>query len=185
MPSKKIQFVVAIAFQVLVIFAIILFKVSVLVGGTEVMLKIAPVDPTDLLRGDYVTFQYDISNLSSRLIKGESVINGDEVYVTLAPAGKYWIAKAVQKTRPTGNDLFIKGVVQSGGVESQGYETSRIQRSRGVQLHVVYGAEQYFVPEGSARDISFWRKESTAKVSIDESGNAALKQVYVEGKPLP
>ena len=49
------------------------------------MLRIAPVDQRDLLRGDYATFQYDISNLDSYYSRGEKIRNGDIVYVAGTP----------------------------------------------------------------------------------------------------
>jgi uncharacterized membrane-anchored protein len=184
MMTKQTKFILAIALQVAIIFAIIIFKLSVLTSGTEVMLRIAPVDPRDLLRGDYATFQYDISNLDSYYSRGEQIRNSDTVYVVLRQSGKYWVAQNVQKTKPTGNELFIKGKVESGGLESQTNPLS-YQRFGNSRLHVVYGIEQYFIPEGKGENFSFWNKEVAAMVAIDDNGNAALKKIYVNDKPWP
>ena len=51
--TKQTKFIIAIGIQLVILFAIIIFKSSVLIGGTEVLLKIEPVDPRDILRGDY------------------------------------------------------------------------------------------------------------------------------------
>lgn len=184
MLTKQTKFILAIALQVIVIFAIIIFKLSVLTGGTDVLLKIAPVDPRDLLRGDYATFQYDISNIDSYYANNQQIRNGDAVYVVLRQSGKYHIAQNVQKTQPTGNELFIKGKVESGGLESQ-TDPFSYQRSGGSRLHVVYGVEQYFIPEGEGRNFSFWNKEAAARVAVDDNGNASLKQIYVDDKLWP
>ena len=45
-------------------------RASILRSGTEVLLKTAPVDPRDLLRGDYVILTYDISTISTTSITG-------------------------------------------------------------------------------------------------------------------
>lgn len=184
MFTKQTKFILAIALQVVVIFAIIIFKLSVLTGGTDVLLKIAPVDPRDLLRGDYATFQYDISNIDSYYANNQQIRNGDTVYVVLRQSGKYHIAQNVQKTQPTENELFIKGKVESGGLESQ-TDPFSYQRFGGSRLRVVYGVEQYFIPEGEGRNFSFWNKEAAARVAVDNNGNAALKQIYVDDKPWP
>ncbi|PJC47845.1 MAG: hypothetical protein CO034_01100, partial [Parcubacteria group bacterium CG_4_9_14_0_2_um_filter_35_11] len=63
MLTKQTKFIIAIAIQLVIIFSIIIFKMAVLTGGAEVLLRIEPVDPRDPLRGDYLTFQYKISNL--------------------------------------------------------------------------------------------------------------------------
>ena len=183
--TKLTKFTLAIALQVIIIFAIIIFKVSVLTGGTEVLLKIAPVDPTSPLRGDYATFQYDISNLDSYLLNGSQVRNGDTVYVVLYQSGKFWAAQSASLSKPTGNyQIFIKGKVANGGVESQS-GILPYQPSGSSRIHIVYGVEEYFIPEGKGRNFSFWSKEAAASVAVDESGNAALKRIYVDGKPWP
>lgn len=184
MMTKQTKFILAIALQVVIVFAIIIFKLSVLTGGTDVLLKIAPVDPRDLLRGDYATFQYDISNLDSYYARGQQIKNGDTVYVVLRQSGKYGIAQNVQKNQPAGNELFIKGKVESGGLENQS-EPFSSQRFGGSRIHIVYGVEQYFIPEGEGRNFSFGNKEAAARIAVDDNGNAALKQIYVNDKPWP
>jgi len=179
--TKQTKFILAIAFQAVIILAIIIFKVSVLTGGTTVMLRIAPVDPTDLLRGDYATFRYDISDVYPSYNSG--IKNGDAVYVSLYQSGKYWSSSAVTKTPPAGGILFLKGRVESGGVAdgTNPYDDN----TGGSTLHVVYGIEQYFIPEGTGRNFSFWNKQSAAQVAVDENGNAVIKQIYVDEKPWP
>lgn len=182
MMTRQTKFILAIAFQAIVIFAIIIFKMSILAGGTDVFLKIAPVDPRDVLRGDYVTFQYDISNIYSYLSGGQQIRNGDNVYVVLGRhGGKYQTAEKIQKTKPTDGRVFIKGTVSSGGVDAQ----SDISQFGSPIIHVVYGIEEYFIPEGKGQGFSFRDKEAAARVVIDENGNAVLKQLYINDKPWP
>ena len=117
MMAKQTKFILAIALQAIIIFAIVIFKMSVLTGGTDVLLKIAPVDPRDMLRGDYATFQYsNVSNLDSYISDGQPIRNGDTVYVVLRQSGKYWMARNVQKTKPLSGDIALKGKVASGGM---------------------------------------------------------------------
>lgn len=183
--TKLTKFILAIVLQVIIIFAIVIFKVSVLTGGTEILLKIAPVDPTSPLRGDYATFQYDISNLDSYLLNGSQVRNGDTVYVILYQSGEYWEVESVSLNKPSGNNkIFIKGKVTSGGIESQS-DILPYQEFEDASIHVIYGIEEYFIPEGKGRNFSFWNKEAAASVAVDENGNAALKRIYVDGKPWP
>ena len=46
-------------------------RASILRSGRDVLLKTVPVDPRDLLRGDYVILSYDISRLQPELFKGD------------------------------------------------------------------------------------------------------------------
>src|SRR6185437_13702730 len=55
--------------------------------GDEIKLKTVPVDPRDLLYGDYVTLGYEISRLEPALWKGGEELpkTGSRVYVLLKP----------------------------------------------------------------------------------------------------
>ncbi len=172
MLPRQTKFIIAIVIQLVIIFSIIIFKVAVLTGGAEVLLRIEPIDPRDPLRGDHLTFQYRISNISPYLFNYTPVKEGDTVYVPLEQQGKYWVVvKGVQKTKPKDTEnIFIRGKV------------SKISGSR---IYIVYGIEDYFIPEGAGRDFTFWRREVSAKVSIDRDGNAVLKQIYVDDKLWP
>lgn len=171
MLTKQTKFIIAIVIQLIIIFSIIIFKTAVLTGGTEVLLRIEPVDPRDPLRGDHLNFSYEISSPNSSLFNYSPIKEGDTVYVPLEQQGKYWVAvSSVQKTKPIGKGkIFLRGKILSA------YD-NRIQ--------IIYGIEDYFIPEGTGQDFSFWRQEASARVSIDKDGNAVLKQIYVNDKPF-
>jgi len=185
MLTKQTKFILAIVLQVIIIFVIIIFKISILSGGTDILLQIEPVDPRDMLRGDYTTFQYsNISNLNSYIAGGQQIRNGETVYVVLRQSGKYWLAQNVQKTKPLNGEIILKGKVVSGGTETQSDIISN-QNFGGSRIHVVYGIEEYFIPEGKGQGFSFFNKEAAARVIVDENGNAVLKQIYVDNKSWP
>lgn len=168
--TKSTRFFIAIALQIVIICAIAIFKLSVVSGGTEVLVRIQPVDPRDPLRGDYVTFQYDISSVYGSY--NTSYTKGQTVYVPLYKSGKYWVANYVRTDAPTDGSLYLKGVVKA--------DTSRDQL-----VNITYGAEEYFIPEGTGRTFNFWDKESAALLAVDAYGNSVLKRIYVEGKQWP
>ncbi|MDR3075883.1 MAG: GDYXXLXY domain-containing protein [Synergistaceae bacterium] len=107
---------------------------SILVFGTRVLLETVPVDPTDFLRGDYVTLDYEILRISSEMLPESS----ETVYVTLS-LNQEGVAsmKKVSVTRPLENELYLKGVV------------SRRWGSRFVDC----GLGAYYVPEGTGWDL--------------------------------
>lgn len=187
MSSKLVKFIVVVTLQVLVITGIILYKSAILTGGTPVMLAIEPVDPRDWLRGDYATFAFDISSVGNNYFNYPAINNGDQVYVPLINSyssnDTWYVGYGISKTKPT-KGVFIKGTVASGGTDSAtlpppayGF-TSR-------QIQINYGIEQYFVPEGVGRNLGFGNERATAKVYVDENGNAVIKQIYINGRPWP
>lgn len=183
MLTKTTKFGLALGFQLAVILIMVIVKVSVLMGGTEVLLRIEPVDPRDWLRGDYVTFRYDASTIPAYLVSGrQQVRNGDLVYVVLADDrySKYMKVRNIQLDKPKSGEIFIKGRVESGGGN-----TSGMNNWSSNSIRVAYGIEQYFIPEGTGRNMSFWNRDAGALVALDEDGNAVLKQIYVDNKPWP
>lgn len=166
--STRTKFGLAIGLQLVIISSIIIFKLLILAGGTELLLPIKPVDPRDWLRGDYALFTYDISEFATELLKEKKLQQGDSVYVT-SPDGFY--QTNVLKQKPTAeNVIFIKGKVENVNSE---------------KVIISYGIEQYFIPEGKGQDINFQGKKCFAKVVVDKNGNAVLKQIYVDGALWP
>ena len=182
--NKQIKFILAIALQLAVILIIVVFKFSIFTGGTEVMLRIQPVDPRDPLRGDYVTFSYDISSLSSYQFNYSPINNGDKVYIPLKKRNSYWYVQGnIQKIKPS-NGVFIKGVIKRGGESNFPEKPFGINRMDET-ITITYGIEEYFIPEGSGRNERFVGNNNFAKVALDENGNAVLKEIFVDGKLWP
>ena len=46
----------------------IVARAAVLRDGREVVLKVEPIDPRDLLRGDYVWLRYEVSSVPASLV---------------------------------------------------------------------------------------------------------------------
>lgn len=178
--TKQIKFILAVALQLVIILAIIIFKLTVLRGGTEVLLLIEPVDPRSPLRGDYLNFRYEISEIQRAYLLGfpSGILpkEGSTVYVPLKKGGKFWFADSgvtTEKPRES-KEVFIKGKI------------SLISHDDST-LHLLYGIEEYFIPEGKGAGLNLWDRssEALAKVVVDENGNAVLKQIYVDNQPWP
>src|SRR5688572_13019432 len=74
-------------------------RAAILRNGQEVVLAVEPVDPRDLLRGDYVRFGYDIGQVPVRLVenapRGEFVTEEGPVFVRLGrDADGLWRARS-------------------------------------------------------------------------------------------
>jgi uncharacterized membrane-anchored protein len=170
MNKKIILFFIAVLW-VIVAAAMIISKQSTLRSGKTVVLETVPVDPRDLLRGDYVILRYKISTLDLDHVKSEKpdYKSGEVIYVRLEPKEKFWEATAVQAKRSADNKIYIRGKVS--------YCYSK-------KLEVIYGIESYFVPEGEGKEIERsmqGRKSSVSvEVVVDSSGNALIKKVYID-----
>ena len=159
---------------------ILVDRARLLKNGREIRLAVIPVDPRDLLRGDYVVLSYAISRLQTNQLEGDDDFDhGAPVYVTIAPEGDGWRAVAVAHSTPEGDGTFLKGIVTS--VTALGENCGE---ATGCAVYGVdYNLEQFFVPEGEGRELETLRNDQ--KVSVDvavaRSGQAALKRLLVDG----
>ena len=111
--------------------------------GEKILLETRPVDPRDILRGDYVVLEYEIENVPDGMmpeeIREESDYRGRrrEVFVSLQLDGD-GIARVagVSMARPPG--LYLKATVRTSW------------RFVG---NLDYNLGVYYVPEGTGREL--------------------------------
>jgi len=178
-PAKKLAIVVAIQF--LVLLSVIGFKQYTVWTGETVLLKVQPVDPRDLLRGDYAAVRYDISRLSPDTVAWDEDAPrccDAPVYVELERQDDgYWTAIAVHGDRHHTRDgtVVIKGRVQSS--------YNSYDRSAG-PIEIRYGIEQVWIPEGAGASIPSGTGRTVAvEVKVDRFGNAVPRRFVIDGEP--
>ena len=136
-----------------------------------IVLKGRPVDPQDLLRGDFLTMNYDIGSvpLPPRTIKAD----GSEVWVLLERKDRYYVVAqaAYEKLTPASGQILVRGTSGS----NWGPRNEATQR-------VDYGIEKYFVPEGQGSP-RFTLME--VEVSVSPAHRLYIKRVLLDGKAFP
>jgi len=109
----RIKFFLLILLQILILAGMIGYRYYWVETGEKIMLRVSPVDPRDLFRGDYVSLAYEISSLDlDRLSVKEGFRPKEKVYVILEkePDGT-WKAAGLAKSLPSGKK-FIQGTVE-------------------------------------------------------------------------
>jgi uncharacterized membrane-anchored protein len=132
--------------------------------GQEIKVKTIPVDPRDLLYGDYVTLSYEMSQLKPELWKEQSPRPepGSKVYVLMKPSsnglyeaiGLYGSKPAIQ----TG-EVVLRGMVDSSWNEA---------------IRVRYGLEKYYVPEGAGRELEKQAGNLVVRVKVASWGQMKI-----------
>jgi uncharacterized membrane-anchored protein len=180
-PFAAVALLVALV-QTAILGSMIEGRASILRSGTEVLLKTAPVDPRDLLRGDYVVLSYDISTIPAALIKGAKPQAGTwtPVHVRIAPgADGFWTVTEAS---------FEPLAEQAGSVvlRSQPIEAYDWQWAEGGTLFASYGIERYYVPEGEGKPIEDGRNERRVSVAarVSQDGVAQIRALMLDGQPL-
>lgn len=152
-------------------------RALLLANGTEIRLAVVPVDPRDLLRGDYVVLTYEIDRLSESNLAGDKGFAvGDPVYVALTRDGAGWEPAALHHAPPDGT-IALKGKVRDAfreGADCVG--ACMVYR-------VDYGLDRFFVPEGEGRELEKLRngQRLSVDVAVGGDGRAALKRLLVDG----
>jgi uncharacterized membrane-anchored protein len=155
---------------------IIASRAAILRNGQEILLKVEPVDPRDLLRGDYVRLGYDISNIPAKI-----VVN--------APAGRSWTASGpifvrVKKDadgfwRATSASLGTAAAASpaDGEVELRGEVSSGWTMDENATLRVDYGIERFYLPEGEGLAIERDMRVRSFGIlaAVDSSGTPQIK----------
>lgn len=162
---------IGVLFQVAVLIAMMVRPLLTLATGEVILLRVVPVDPRDLFRGDFVILSYEISRPVWNPNWGTidptwqdwQRLEGRSIYALLEPEadGRHW--------RPSGYELqppktgkFIRGRVTE-------YERAQ------------YGIEQYFVQEGKGREYEKAVREHKLSAEIVvANGNAQLRGLIIE-----
>jgi uncharacterized membrane-anchored protein len=164
--GRKLSFLlVGVAFQFIVLIAMIALPLTTLVTGDTILLRVVPIDPRDLLRGDYVILNYRISQLPSHGIPGldPSEQEGATVFVKIEPEddGMHWREGKISLYEPpTGK--FIRGEIHQNRIE--------------------FGIESYFVQEGEGLEYEQAARLGilSAEIALDRTGKAVLKRLVIE-----
>lgn len=168
--------ILVLALQSLWIVGTVAVQESTLRTGTRILLETAPVDPRDLIRGDYLTLRYKISSVPMSAFQPALSTNppqGTPVFVQLEKSNEFHVVESASLKPMTGDS---ERPVLRGKIGSQWFVANP---ARGGVVNVVYGLERYYVREGTGNP----RGHLTAEVAVGTSGHAVLKQVFVDGKP--
>ncbi|MDF1609909.1 GDYXXLXY domain-containing protein [Hoeflea sp. YIM 152468] len=162
-------------------------RVAILRNGFEVVLKAAPVDPRDLMRGDYVELRYeDISMVNGALLAADWPKEDTyaQLWLTLERSGEDRLGKpsALSLRQP---DYRLPGAVYLKSKPVMVYADDR-ERAGEVMFPLRFGIERYYVPEGEGLEIESARNDgrTTVAVRISQSGKAQIARLMIDGETL-
>jgi uncharacterized membrane-anchored protein len=168
--ERKVLLFTAAA-QLVILVGMIGLRAVPLMTGQTILVRVQPVDPRDLFRGDYVILSYSFSRIELDAIEGLSgtergwkKLEGRDVYVPLVAdsAPGHWRADKATVVKPA-EGLFIKG---------------RLERYGSVK----FGIESYYVQEGTGLmyEQAIRNRKLSAELAVTSSGQAALKGLRIE-----
>ncbi|MEP3427357.1 MAG: GDYXXLXY domain-containing protein [Roseibium sp.] len=146
-------------------------RLQVQMSGQDVTLELIPVDPRDLLRGDYVIITLAIGQLPAELPGTNGFTSGDTIYVELQPNadGVAKPVKAASERRKLG-PMSIAGTVVTATAE---------------QINVDYGIDAFFLPEGEGLEVErLDRDQVRLIVAVTDDGRSLPLRLLVDGMPF-
>jgi uncharacterized membrane-anchored protein len=159
------------SFQVIFLVAMIGLRATPLLTGETILVRVVPVDPRDLFRGDYVALSYEFSRVPATIegLPGsysphEQRWSGRTVYVTLEPEpdGKHWRAAKFSVHEPSSGKYLRGRIVGPGRLE--------------------FGIESYFIQEGRGREYeqALRSRRLSAEIAVAAHGQAALRGLRID-----
>jgi uncharacterized membrane-anchored protein len=142
--------------------------------GTEFKFKTIPVDPTDFLRGKYITLNYEISTYPAA---DTTFVSGEQVYVAVKKDKNGFAQIAsIHHDKPEGiNDYVLADVnYNHAGRISLEFAFNRfyMAENKAAEAETAYA-------EYSKKNL----KPAYALVAVKE-GNAVVKDVIIDGVPI-
>ncbi len=162
-PKKEyIRLVLVLTVLFVILGSFILYVSFPLLGTKTAVLATQPVDPFDLIRGQYITIGYEISSIP----KIPDADIGNTVYVILKKDGEGISRYQDALLKKPKEGIFIKGKIKSINENN---------------LRIEYGIEQYFFE----RNAKFNARNMLVEVRLSDYGGARIVQLLDENqKPL-
>lgn len=174
--------IVAAALQTAVIGYMVESRAAILRNGADIRLKTVPVDPRDLLRGDYVILSYPISRIERSLITGDIPQSGRMRLTVRLKSGDDGLWAATEAS-------FGSLPPQDGSVVLRTLPLDFYASVAGgvpETLFVQYGIERYYVPEGEGKVLETARNQEELEVEarVSADGTPQIARLLLRGEPV-
>lgn len=178
--SRRRLLVAAIAaggMQIALILSMVASNSAILEEGVAVTLRAQPVDPRDLLRGEYVTLGYSFSALNAALVRDPWPTQPGEQTLWLrlkpGPEGVSDVSEAAfEPLPPEAGSVVLK---------SEPFPFNPTTE-KPLVVRATYGLERYYVPEGQGKALEAAR--DTHRILVDAritpDGTARIASLRVE-----
>jgi len=161
---ERCGLVAGVIFQLAVLGTMVALRAWVLWSGQVYLVRVVPVDPRDLLRGDYVILGYEFSRVPAGVVSHSQDLAGRPIYVTLRRAedGKLWVPEQYLLAPPADGRPFLQGRLTGWG-------------------RAEYGIESYFVQEGRGHAYEEAARSGrlAAEIAITPDGTPALRALHI------
>ncbi|MDD5585239.1 MAG: GDYXXLXY domain-containing protein [Candidatus Omnitrophica bacterium] len=172
-----VLFLLAVLFQIVLLLSIAYYKEASIRSGRKIIVTAIPFDPRSIFRGDYINLTYEFSRIDLKKVarSKDDFYRGELVFVKLLAVNNNWVATEISDTPISAsgnNEIIIRGVVNEPNIRNV--------------INVVYGIENYFVPEGKGKAIEkeISAHRATVELSIDKRGDASVCKIFIDNREV-
>ena len=188
--KKHLAFLGAIILFVVVLASGVYTQEDLRRNGQQVILDTMPVDPRDILRGDYVDLVYEIGRGEKAVAFAKSLPSSQPVYALLTLGTDNRVTNYTFTTTEPSGGVYIRGeaVVQEYQkyIEEKGGQPVFQTEKQGTINYPQI--EQYFVPEGKGWAIDrMGRLNSGKKLEVKiatDGARAQILELLIDGQPV-
>lgn len=172
---KKIIYIIAAFWALVAIFVTYSNEIHFNSNAQDVILRVIPYDPKELLRGDYVTLHYDINTIKKATNRNEEKHFKNHKAYVLLKEDKDGIYYATDITpEPPEDKLYIKGEIIYDTREktpSGRYETTYRLKYPNI--------ERFYVKEGTGKKLEkkLQKKGGLVRIKLTSKGSARIKEI--------
>ncbi|MCK9225953.1 MAG: GDYXXLXY domain-containing protein [Candidatus Muirbacterium halophilum] len=172
--NKKYIYITIVIIQVLFLLFMVYSKHNHIEKGKKIILKVNPVDPRSIMRGEYIRLTYDFSELEIKL--ENKLPKGEAIYIILKNNLNVWSYNGYSLKKPEKNLTFIKGHVKYS------YAVLDNEKNKKFKLFINFGIEDYYVEEGKAIDYEnkINNEDLYVKVSLNSNGEGIVYGILEE-----
>ncbi len=140
-----------------------------------ILLNTRPVDPRDVLRGDFMILNYDISRHPAPA--GWPAASSATVFVLFKVVDRHAVIDEIRRDAPPPGEtrLWAEANVTDEETWLRGPSEAR-------QLRLAYGIEEFFVPEGKGTPRF---KTLEVEAAVSPAHRLQIRRVLVDGIPYP
>jgi uncharacterized membrane-anchored protein len=168
---SKRNLIFALAFPILVLAALIIYKQASVMIGKEIILPITGFDPRDILSGHYLIYRIDYGINSNDLCHDYDNTNTN-VYICLKKDNK----------NPDAYTSIINSYSNPADLEDT--ECFALIKGKCKDGRFTAGIEKFFIPEGYANSLDRAVRNRQGKIvlSVTKGGSVAIKDLLIDGK---
>ncbi len=153
---KRVALIIVVLLQIAVLAYMAGNREWIVRTGATVLLRTAPVDPRDPMRGDYVALDYEIARVPRALLRGtlaatNRVPRHTPVYAVLATNAAVAELAYLTSQRPA-SGVYLRGTVSDSWYDG---------------VTVRYGIEAYFMQQGAALALEQGRVQDGMQVPLE------------------